>query len=227
MRPADTKALTQKIRDLTRQAKQNLVADYITGVPGEDLDIIEEAFRYFKENDIECRNYQLKFYPNTKLPAMKMDLSGHDLVPITGDLAPELEAYAVVPKNPNPRAAKLDNFIRQASAEVIGMRPVRIGKYYIDDSKKARELIDKTIPGNSDIPDRVKAAMILALGEMLKPTKKTKGVMDLDPTAMMRTVILAGSDAPPMVLAMQAKLRDQIGTSKFEKLHSLYKNTGL
>jgi len=87
MRPQNTPELTRIIRDKTRQSNQDLTVDYITGVPGENLDVIEEAFKYFADNDIECRNYQLKFYPNTKLPTMNLDLSNHDLIPITGNLA--------------------------------------------------------------------------------------------------------------------------------------------
>lgn len=222
LRPFNTPELTRIIRDKSRQARMNLTIDYITGVPCEDLDIIEEAFRYFIQEDIECRNYQLKFYPNTKLPTLKMDLTDYSLVPITGDLAPELEAYAVIPKNPNPRSAKLDAMIREHNKVLIKKRPVRIGKYIVDSPDTARRLIEKEIPDNSAIPDKVKRAMTIALKEMLNPKKREKSIDSLDPATMMKTVVMAGPDAAPVVLAMQAKLRDEIGIDRFNELRRKY-----
>jgi hypothetical protein len=222
LRPFNTPELTRIIRDKTRQSKQDLTIDYITGVPGEDLDVIEEAFKYFIANDIECRNYQLKFYPNTKLPMMKLDLSGHDVVPITGNLVPELEAYAVVPKKSNPRSAELDAMIREHSAKVVANRPVHLGKYIVDSPETARELIENEIPNNPNIPEKVKRAMTIALKEMLNPKTRHQNLEDLNPEEMMKKIILAGDDAPPIVKAMQAKLRDNIGVEKFEKMKKRY-----
>jgi len=148
LRPFNTPELTKIIREKCTRAKMELTVDYITGVPGESLDVIEEAFKYFIDNDIECRNYQLKFYPNTKLPTMNLDLSNHDLVPITGDLAPELSAYAVVPKTADKRSAQLDGMIRKGSADLVKRRPVRIGKYIITTPEQAKELYEKVIPNN-------------------------------------------------------------------------------
>jgi len=182
------------------------------------LDIIENAFQYFIDNDIECRNYQLKFYPNTKLPTMNLDLSNYDLVPITGNMVPELEAYAVIPKIPNPRSAELDSRIRRHNVELLNKRPVRIGKYIVDNPETARHLIDNEIPNNSNIPIKVKKAMTIALKEMLNPRHRNYGLADLSPQEMMRTVILAGPDAPPVVKAMQEKLRKEIGDERFEEL---------
>ncbi|MDH5597448.1 MAG: radical SAM protein, partial [Candidatus Peregrinibacteria bacterium] len=167
IRPLNTPELTKVINEKCKRAGMELSVDYITGVPEEDLDIIEEAFNYFAENDIECRNYQLKFYPNTKLPTMNLDLTNHDLVPITGELAPELSAYAVVSKKPNKRSAELDGFIRKANAELIAHRPVRLGKYIVDSPEKAKELYEKEIPDNPNIPEKVKIAMRLSLKDML------------------------------------------------------------
>jgi len=222
MRPPNTRELTEAIRNKTKQAKQELTVDYITGVPGENLDIIEQAFKYFSENNIECRNYQLKFYPNTKLPTMNLDLSDHDLVPITGNLAPELEAYAIVNKIPNPRAGELDAMIRRHNVELLKKRPVRLGKYLVDSPEKAKHLLEVQILNNSDIPDKVKRAMTIALKEMLNPKKRQKGLADMDPAEMMKVVITAGPDAPPVVKAMQAKLKDEIGAEKFEALKKQY-----
>ena len=223
LRPLNTRELTEVIREKTRVAKQYLVVDYITGVPGENLDIIEEAFNYFIDNDIECRNYQLKFYPNTKLPKMNLDLSQHDLVPITGNMAPELEAYAVVSKDPNPRAAKLDAMLREANGDLLSRRPVKIGQYEITSAKTAQELYEKTIPENPSIPKNVKRAMRIAIHEMLEPSKNRRGMEDTnDPMIMMKKVILAGDDAPPMLKAMQEKLRNELGEAKFQALKSKY-----
>ena len=222
MRPPDTPQLTEVIRDKSRQAKQELTVDYITGVPGENLDVIEEAFKYFIENNIECRNYQLKLYPNTKLPTMGMDMSNHDLVPITGNLAPDLEAYAVIPKTSNARSAKLDGMIRKHNSDLLKKRPPKLGKYVIDSPETARNLLESEIPNNPDIPDKVKRAMTIALKEMLNPKKRQQDLADMNPAEMMKVVITAGSDAPPVVKAMQKKLKGELGEEKFEELKKQY-----
>ena len=227
MRPINTKELTEVIRDKTFHANQYLTVDYITGVPEEDLGIIEEAFNYFIDNNIECRNYQLKFYPNTKLPTMNLDMSDYDLVPITGELAPELNAYAVVPKKPNPKSAELDGMIREANTELLKNRKPRLGKYIIESKEQAQMLYDKEIPDNPNIPDKVKRAMRIALYEMLNPKQHEQQVPTLDPMEMMKKVILAGPDAPPMVKAMQEKLRNELGEAKFETLKAKYEQGGL
>ncbi|MBN2087049.1 radical SAM protein [Candidatus Peregrinibacteria bacterium] len=227
LRPINTKELTEIIRDKTIHSGQYLVVDYITGVPGEDLDIIEKAFNYFIDNDIECRNYQLKFYPNTKLPLMNLDLSDYDLVPITGELAPELNAYAIVSKHPNPRSAKLDGLLREANTELIKKKPPRFGKYIVDSAEKAKELYEKEIPDNPNIPDKVKRAMRVALHEMLYPKQREQNLDKMDPVEMMRKVILADNDAPPMLKAMQAKLKNELGEDKFNEIKDKYENGNL
>lgn len=227
LRPFNTPELTKKIREKTREASQELTIDYITGVPGEDLDIIEEAFKYFIKNDIECRNYQLKFYPNTKLPTMNLDLSNHDLVPITGNLAPQLNAYAVVSKAPNKRAAELDGMIRKANADLLQKRPVRLGKYIITSPEQAKELYEKEIPNNPNIPAKVKVAMRLSLKEMLNPKKHEETLEDMNPMEMMKKVIMSGDEAPPMVKAMKEKLRNELGEEKFQELRAKYEQANL
>lgn len=227
LRPLNTPELTKKIREKCTKTGMELTVDYITGVPGEDLDIIDEAFNYFKENDIECRNYQLKFYPNTKLPTMNLDLTHHDLVPITGDLAPELSAYAVVSKTPNPRSAELDGLIRKANAELIKRRPVRLGKYILDTPGYAKELYEKEIPNNPNIPEKVKVAMHLSLKEMLSPKEREEKLEELDPMEMMKKLILSGDEAPPMMKAMKEKLRNELGEEKFQALRAKYEQAGL
>ncbi len=227
LRPLNTPELTKQIREKTKDSKQELTVDYITGVPEENLDIVEEAFNYFKDNDIECRNYQLKFYPNTKLPTMDLDLSDHDLVPITGDLAPELNAYAVVSKLPNKRAAELDGMIRESNARIIQKRPVRLGKYIITSPEEAKRFYENEIPNNPNIPEKVKIAMKLALKEMLTPKKRKESMEGLDPMEMMKKVILSGNDAPPMVKAMKEKLRNELGEEKFQTLKAKYEQANL
>ncbi len=227
LRPLNTPELTKTIREKCTKANMQLTIDYITGVPGEDLDVIEKAFNYFIEAGIECRNYQLKFYPNTKLPTMNLDMSNHDLVPITGDLAPELNAYAVVSKLPNKRAAQLDGMIRKGSADVAAKRPVRIGKYVIKSPEQAKQLYEKEIPSNSNIPEKVKVAMRLSLKEMLNPKKREEKLEDLNPMEMMKKVIMSGDEAPPMVKAMKEKLRNELGEEKFQELRAKYEQANL
>jgi radical SAM superfamily enzyme YgiQ (UPF0313 family) len=227
LRPLNTPELTRIIREKTSEAKQELTIDYITGVPGENMDIIEGAFEYFSENDIECRNYQLKFYPNTKLPTMNLDLSGHDLVPITGDLAPELNAYAVVSKTPNPRAAELDGKIRKSNAEVLKKRVQRMGKYVLSSPEAAKKIYEKEIPNNPNIPAKVKIAMRVAIKEMMNPKKHEEKMEDLNPMEMMKKVILSGDEAPPMMKAMKEKLRNELGEEKFQALKAKYEQANL
>lgn len=222
LRPINTPELTKIIKDKTFHAKQNLVIDYITGVPGENLEIIEKAFNYFIDNSIECRNYQLKFYPNTKLPLMYLNLKEHNLVPITGELAPELNAYAIVPKLPNSKAAKLDAILRQANSDLVKSKPPKLGKYTVDTLIKARDLYENEIPNNPNIPQKVKRAMRVALHEMINPRNKQNNV-EIDPMEMMKKVIMAGNDAPPMLKVMQEKLKNELGEAKFETLRKQYK----
>ena len=223
LRPLNTRELTEVIRHKTNESRQYLTVDYITGVPGEDLKIIEDAFNYFIDNEIECRNYQLKFYPNTKLPLMNLDLSQHELVPITGELAPELNAYAIIPKHPNPKAAQLDGMLREANNELLRNRPPRLGKYIVDSIETAQRLYEKEIPENPNIPDKVKRAMRVALRTMLESDRGTQTGTP-DPMEMMKKVILAGPDAPPMMRAMQEKLKKEMGEEKFNQLKEQYKN---
>lgn len=227
LRPFNTPELTKIIREKSREAGQELTVDYITGVPGENLDIIEEAFTYFAKNDVECRNYQLKFYPNTKLPTMRLNLSNHDLIPITGELAPELSAYAVVSKTPDKRSAQLDGMIRKANAELIQRRPVQLGKYLITSPEEAKELYEKTIPNNPDIPEKVKIAMRISIKEMLNPKKREEKLEDLNPMEMMKKVIMSGDEAPPMVKAMKEKLRNELGEKKFQEMRAKYEQANI
>ena len=48
----------------------------------------------------------------------------------------------------------------------------------------------------------------------------------LNPVEMMKKVIMAGEDAPPMLKAMQEKLRNELGEAKFNDVKKQY-TTGL
>jgi len=158
---------------------------------------------------------------------MNLDMSNHELVPITGDLAPELNAYAVVSKLPNKRAAELDGLIRKGSADIIKKRPVRMGKYVIKSPEQAKELYEKEIPNNANIPEKVKVAMRLSLKEMLNPKKREETLEDMNPMEMMKKVIMSGDEAPPMVKAMKEKLRNELGEDKFQELRAKYEQANL
>lgn len=208
-RPINTPELTKIIHEKTRQAKQEITIDYITGMPGEDFEVIQEAFQYYAANNIECRNFHLIFYPNTKLSTMDLNLSNHELVPITGNLAPELEACALVNNKPDKRSAELDAFIRRSNKRIVENRPMRLGKYIVNSAETANHLLLNEIPNNPNIPDKVKTAMTIILREMLNPQKRRIGIDSLDPTdKMMEKVIEAGDDAPPLIKVMQKKLLD-------------------
>ena len=158
---------------------------------------------------------------------MNLDMSNHDLVPITGKLAPELNAFAVVSKQANPRSAELDGMMREANKELVKNRPTRLGKYIVDTLEKAKELYEKEIPENPNIPDKVKRAMRIALHEMINPKQREQNLEDLNPTEMMRKVIMANSDAPPMVKAMQEKLKNELGEARYEALKAKFEQAGL
>ncbi|MBU0727761.1 hypothetical protein KKA95_03690, partial [Patescibacteria group bacterium] len=142
-------------------------------------------------------------------------------------LAPELNAYAVVGKHPNPKSAELDAMIRESNAEIIKNRPPRLGKYIVDSLSVARELYEKEIPDNPNIPDKVKRAMRVALHEMINPKTREQNLEGLDPMTMMKKVIIAGNDAPPMLKAMQEKMRNELGEAKFQALRKKYLQNGI
>ena len=72
--------------------------DYIRGVPGEDIDLVEDFYNYCIENKVEMREFLLKIYPNTEITSKNLDFSDYEIIPITGNLARELDSFAVVPK---------------------------------------------------------------------------------------------------------------------------------
>ncbi len=100
---------------------------------------------------------------------------------------------------------------------------LRLGKYVVDSPETASHLLETEIPNNPHIPDKVKKAFSIALKEMLNPKKRQTGLDGLDPMEMMKKVIVAGPDSPPVVKAMQEKLRKEMEEERFEKLKRQYK----
>lgn len=213
------------IREKTRQADLELVIDYIRGVPGEDLNIVEEFYNYCVENKIEMREFLLKIYPNTDIQNKKIDFSDYDLVPITGNMAPELDSYAVVPRKDEPGNRLLTLKINQSNDQIRRNRKIRFGQHYITAQSQAVTLRDETIPNDPYIPEKVKTAMINMLEGMLNPVARSGPATEATPEQMMKTLIMAGEDAPPMVKEMQIKLRKELGEEKFNYLRNKYENT--
>ena len=112
----------------------------------------------------------------------------------------------------------MDAFIRKSNERILQNRKPRLGKYVVDSPETARHLLESEIPNNPHIPGKVKRAMNIVLKEMLNPKKRETGLEGLDPVEMMKKVITAGADAPPVVKAMQEKLRKEMGEEKFEEM---------
>lgn len=217
-----TYEIFKKIREKTTAANLELVIDYIRGVPGEDLDIVEEFYDYCEKNKIEMREYLLKIYPNTDIRNKDIDFSDYELVPITGNMAEELDAFAVVPKKDNPRNAILTKKITESNRQIAKARKIRMGVHYLENERQAKELISETIPNDPYVPEKVKKAMAIMVSAMLAPPKQTAPYMDLSPQALMKNVILADENAPPMVKKMQQKFRAELGDEKYEYLRNKY-----
>jgi hypothetical protein len=97
----------------------------------------------------------------------------------------------------------------------------------ITSPEQAKELYEKEIPNNSNIPDKVEVAMRLSLKEMLNPKKREETLEDMNPMEMMKKVIMSGDEAPPMVKAMKEKLRNELGEEKFQELRAKYEQANL
>jgi len=217
-RPANTYKIFKEIRKKTAEAGLELVIDYIRGIPGEDLGIVEEFYDYCVANKIEMREFLLKIYPNTDIQKKKIDFSGYELIPITGDLAPELDSYAVIPKKDDPRNTVMTQKINASNREILRNRKIRLGLHYLESETQARELKDAIIPQDTHIPEKVKTAMVKMLEKMLAPQKSQNPFVNLSPQQMMKNLILADENAPPVVKKMQEKLRAELGEEKFAQL---------
>jgi radical SAM superfamily enzyme YgiQ (UPF0313 family) len=211
----------KEINAKTKEAGLELVIDYIRGIPGEDLQIVEEFYNYCANNGIEVREFLLKIYPNTEIIKKNIDFSNYELVPITGNLAKELDSFAVVPKKDNPKNIELSAIINESNKIINRNRKIRIGRHYILSEAQAMTLLNEEIPKNTHIPDKVKTAMAKMLELMLKPQKQSLFV-DQSPQQMLKTLILAGEDASPMVKKMQERLRAELGEEKFRQLKAQF-----
>jgi radical SAM superfamily enzyme YgiQ (UPF0313 family) len=221
-RPKSTYKIFKEIREKTASAGLELVIDYIRGVPGENLDIVEEFYDYCITNRIELREFLLKIYPNTDIKKKDIDFNGYELIPITGNLAPELDSYAVIPKKDDPRNAVLTQKINASNREILRNRKIRLGLHYLSGEAQAKELKDNIIPKDPHIPEKVKTAMIRMLEKMLAPQKTQNPFVNLSPQEMMKNLILADENAPPIVKKMQERLRAELGEEKFRYLRKKY-----
>ncbi len=221
-RPANTYKIFREICEKTAAAGLELVIDYIRGVPGENLEIVEQFYDYCVINKIEMREFLLKIYPNTDLAKKKIDFSNFELVPITGNLAAGLDSYAVIPKKDNTKNIELSRKIQRSNHEIMKNRKVRLGQNYVESPTQAENLKKNTIPQDSSIPAKVKTAMIKLLDAMLSPAAKTGQTVNMNPQEMMKKLILADENAPPVVKKMQEKLRRELGEEKFMHLRRKY-----
>lgn len=231
-RPLDMCTKIESIQRKVKTAGQSLVIDYITGVPGEDWDAIGEFFAWCEREGVECREFALKLYPGTKLmekfpnpkivnPKSKIKNSFEfELVPILSNLAPALDSYALIAKNPNPRAGAISARLRESNARILKTRPLRIGAWQIKSPEQTRELIEKEIPNNSKIPERVKCALTILLTDILAGAQK-KSHSNFAETAL-RNLILAPDDGPPIRIKMRERLKTELGAEKFEALRKKY-----
>lgn len=221
-RHKSTYQLFKEIRRKTAEADLELVIDYIRGVPGEDIDLVEDFYNYCIENKVEMREFLLKIYPNTEITAKNLDFSDYEIIPITGNLARELDSFAVVPKFNDPRNQELSRKILISNNRIKRERKIRLGQYYLGDALQARKLMNETIPAHPQIPDKVKFAMVKMLMGMLNPVNEGKMMTGQSPEQMMKSLILAGEDAPPLVKKLQEKLRSELGEEKFQYLRKKY-----
>jgi len=237
-RPRNTFEILQEIREKTKAANVELVIDYITGIPGEDLRLIVDFFQWCEENDVLCREFLLKIYPGTAIAKLTPQIFGgtaedadidqwkntHELVPIIGDLAPTLESYAVIPKQKLPAwFVKAQEKLRKNNRKLEAQRKVRLGKYFITNENDASNLLTVAIPQNIKIPELVKKAMQLMLNSMLNPSmNKSNECSQPSPKSMLQTIILADENAPPMVKKMQERMRAELGEEKFLALRRKY-----
>jgi radical SAM superfamily enzyme YgiQ (UPF0313 family) len=223
-RHAATYEIFKQITEKTAAADLELVIDYIRGVPGEDLSIVSEFYDYCVKNKIEVREFLLKIYPNTEIVHKQLDFSDYELIPITGNLAKDLDSFAVVAKIHNPKNSVLSKVINDSNNNIRRARKIRLGQNYIISKEQALELKDHSIPGNPFILELVKTAMIKMLELMLNPPKETNPFVNLSPEQMMKTLVMANENAAPLVKKMQEKLRKELGDEKFGMLKKKYES---
>ena len=224
-RHAATYEIFKQITERTAAADLELVIDYIRGVPGEDLSIVSEFYDYCVKNKIEVREFLLKIYPNTEIINKHLDFSDYEVIPITGNLAKDLDSFAVVAKTGNPRNSVLSKIINDSNNNIRRARKIRLGQNYIVSKEQALDLKNRILPGNPHIPGKVKTAMIKMLDLMLNPPKEANPFVNLSPEQMMKTLVMADENAVPLVKLLREKLKKELGEEKFGLLKKKYEGS--
>ncbi len=221
-RPKNTYEKVKTLVEITKKTGLRLVIDYITSVPGENTDKIIEFYEYCMKNDIECRNYDLKIYPATEISRKPLDLINYDLVPITGDISPELGAYLLVKKDQDHKLNTYQLKLREFNNR---LKPtLKVGKYIINNINNINELIDTKIPNNNLIPLKVKKSMILLLKSYLNPNLKTQ-TTEYKMKDMFKKLSNITEDSPPILKKLKTQLIQKMGEQKFNELINKYKNS--
>jgi len=221
-RPENSFEILKEINIKAKEARLRLVIDYITDVPGENLEIIDQFYDYCINESIECRSYNLKLYPNTALQSISWDFSKYDLVPVIGKLAPELETYAFMPKYQDVRRSKLQEKLRKNNKKIIKNMAVRIGKYFITNYSSAIHLKEVVLPSNEFIPQNVKRSMFLLLENMLNSTSQSSKIEKCDQDKFIKILLAVNEKSPPVLQVMAKKWREELGEEKYAVLKSRY-----
>lgn len=220
-RPENTEAVVREILEKMERTGLELVIDYITGVPEESDSEIDRFFDFCIENGVEVRDFQLKCYPGTELPMRlkKSNFPNHELIPITGDLAPEIESFALISKQKNDLFAPRAERLRIANRNLERKRALRLGDQEIRTEAEAKQFL-ADLEKETVIPEKVKQGMKIMIHSMLQP--QTTSSTTESPAEMMKTIVLATSNSPPMLLAMQKRLREELGEEKWQMLLKKY-----
>jgi radical SAM superfamily enzyme YgiQ (UPF0313 family) len=222
-RPPDTFAKVKKLVSKLAQAGLQLVVDYITSVPGEKTEKIAEFYQFCLKHNIECRNYDLKLYPGTELATQGLDLTNHDLVPITGEVPPELGAYLLVPKTIDHQLTRLQLLINNNNQKINQSRLISLGKQKITSQRIAKELLEEEIPLNPYIPPRVKQAMCLLLQELINPKAKTASTPPFTMEMMFNQMAKINEKSPPILHKLKEQMVKKMGESRFQELLNRYR----
>jgi hypothetical protein len=67
--------------------------------------------------------------------------------------------------------------------------------------------------------------MIKMLDLMLNPPKETNPFVNLSPEQMMKTLVMAGENAAPLVKLLREKLKKELGEEKFGLLKKKYEGS--
>ena len=213
-REAAAEAVVRRVIEQARASGVRVVIDYIRGVPGENLTAIRHFYNFCFINEVEVREFQLKLYPQAALWEQPLDWHGFDLVPIMGSAAPGLDSYAVVARTVDPLNAELFQELWQHNATVRATRPLRLGEYVVTNIKDAQRWVAGTAANNKHIPPRV----IQAWSLFLKMWAAESGKQSAPSPAELLKTILRDVTPPPMVKALQDKLRAEWGEEKYARM---------